>query len=223
MNFMSEKEEMTLMSYAKIAETRNITHHDFDFWRKDFEEFRKFLPKGRIIDIGCGAGRDASLFKKYKDSYSYLGIDASPEMIRGARMLVPGAIFLEMNMYELNFEKDFFDGFWAAVSLLHIPKKRYLKVFQRKIDIVLGQISKVVKKNGIGFIVIKEGEGEQMIYNYNEGYARFFAFYNEGEFRKILEKNGFKILKCEKDLKEYRPLTGNYTIYLKYFVKNIKK
>lgn len=221
MSFMSEKEEMTLKSYAKIAETRNITHGDFDFWRKDFDEFRKFLPKGRIIDIGCGAGRDALLFKECKEFYSYIGIDASPEMIREARRMVVGTIFLEMNMYELNFGKDFFDGFWASVSLLHISKSRSLGVFQRKINVVLGQIRKIVKKNGIGFIVIKQGEGEKMIYD-EKGNGRFFVFYNDCEFRKILEKNKFKVLKCRWDLKNYHQ-SEDCTIYLKYFVKNMKK
>lgn len=224
MSFMSEKEKMTLKSYAKIAETKNITHHDFDFWKKDFDEFRKFLPKGRIIDIGCGAGRDALLFKKHQEFYySYIGVDASPEMIFEARRLVPGIIFLEINMYSLNFQKDFFDGFWAVVSLLHIPKSKVLGIFQRKIDIVLGEIRKIVKRNGIGFIVIKDGVGEEIIYDKRGENPRFFAYYKEKEFKNILEKNKFKVLKCERDLRKYSPLTENNMIYLKYFVKNMKK
>lgn len=177
----------------------------FDFWRKDFEEFRKFLPKGKIIDIGCGEGKDALFFKESYKFYQYIGIDVSPEMIREARKLVPGIIFLEMNMYEINmyFKRDSFDGFWVIDSLPHIPKDKIFRfgVFQKKIDIVLKQIRKVVKPDGIGFISVKE---------------------NKDEFREILEKNGFEILKCEKDLKEHNSLTRNHTIYLKYFVK-VKK
>lgn len=220
MDFMGKEEEITLMSYAKIAETWNDTHSNPNFWIKEFEEFRYYVPQGRIIDIGSGGGRDALLFQEYKPLYTYIGVDASQEMILEARRLVPSAIFLKMDMYSLNFQKDFFDGFWASLSLLHIPKRRVLGIFKRKIDVVLGQIRKVVKKNGIGFIVIKEGEGEKIICD-EKGNKRFFSFYSLAEFSKILTENGFEVLEAEPDFKNYNP-EGNKTIWLKYFVK-VKK
>lgn len=226
MILMNEKEEMTLKYYTKMAETRNNTHGDPDFWRKEFEEFREFLSEGKILEIGCGGGRDALLFKEYLKSYQYIGIDASPEMIREARKSVSKTFFLEMNMYALkhHFEKNSFDGFWTVGSLLHIPKSRILRIYKRKIDIVLGQIRRIIKPNGIGFIVMKEGKGEKMIYDNNDccgDCARLFSFYSLTEFSKILMENGFEILESEPDFKNYNP-EGNQTIWLKYFVK-VKK
>lgn len=103
MVLMSKKEEMTLKTYAEIAKTRNNTHNNLYFWKKEFEEFKIFLPKGIIIDIDCEGGGDATLFlnQEYRKIYSYVGIDASREMLQEAKRLVPKAIFLEMNMYEL--------------------------------------------------------------------------------------------------------------------------
>lgn len=223
MILMSEKEEMTLKFYADMAKIWNDTHSNPDFWRKEFEEFREFLSQGRILEIGCGGGRDALLFKEYLKYYQYIGIDASPEMIQEARTSVLKTFFLEMNMYALkhHFEKNSFDGFWAVESLLHIPKSKVFGVFQRRIDIVLRQIRKIVKKNGIGFIVIKEGVGEKMVYDNNNGYARLFSFYSLAEFSKILRENGFEILESEQDFKNYNS-EENQTIWLKYFVK-VKK
>lgn len=214
MSFMSKEEKMTLESYKEISKVRNKTHSDSNFWRKQFEEFKEIAPKGRILEAGCGAGRDALLFKEC-GSYQYIGIDASPEMLTEARRLVPGVIFMEMNMYSLNFEKDFFDGFWAVVSLLHIPKSKVLGVFQRKIDIVLGQIRKVVKKNGVGFIAMKEGNGEKIIYLNGEN-PRLVVFYKEDEFKKILEKNGFEIIKSSKYPKVINSIEE---VYLNYYVR----
>lgn len=215
---MNKDEKNTLDFYDKNAEIWNKINPNFNFWKEDFSKFRKILPKGKIIDVGCGAGKEALFFKEYFEFYQYIGIDISPEMIKEARRLAIGTIFLEMNMYKLNFLKNSFDGFWATESLLHIPKNG---VFQKKIDIVLGQIRKIVKSDGIGFITIKEGEGEQIIYD-KHGDSRFYVFYGEKEFIKVLEKNKFKVLKFERDLKDYKPLTGNPTIWLKYFVK-VKK
>lgn len=216
MVFMNEEEKRTLRYYAKVAKVWNDIKGDPESHRKEFEEFRYFFPKGRILDVGCGGGRDALLFQEYKPLYTYIGIDASPEMLSEARKLVPNEIFLEMNMYSMNFGENFFDGFWAMASLFHIPKKRYLKIFSRKIDIVLGQIRKVVKKNGLGFIGIVEGVGQRTLYN--KGMAYLCVFYSEREFSKILKRNKFEILKLEREFTGCDE-EGNKIFRLKYFVK----
>lgn len=171
------------------------------------------------MEVGCGAGRDALLFKEH-GFYQYIGIDASPEMLAEARRLVSGIIFLEMNMYSLNFEENFFDGFWAVASLLHIPKRKVFGVFQRRIDIVLGQIRKVVRKNGVGFIAMKEGDGEKKVYN-KEGNPKFVVFYKEEEFKKILEENKFEIIKSSRYSKIINSVSVD-KVYLNYFVR-VKK
>lgn len=218
---LSRKEEITLRAYDNAARMRNIRLNKFDFWREEFLKFRDYIPSGRIIDIGCGGGRDALLFNK-GDSYKYIGIDASPEMILEAKKLVPGADFRVINMYDLagGFYENYFDGFWASCSLLHIPKRKFLGIFRSRIDIVLRQIRKTVKGGGVGFIAMKKGEGEKIIYKEN-GEEWFFVFYYLSEFSKILQKNGFEILKSIQDFKDFHPIT-NETIYLKYFVR-VKK
>lgn len=219
MIFMNEDEKMTLEYYDKTAKIRNNTHSDINYFRKEFNYFGDFFPdnnkeKIKIIDIGCGAGRDAQLFKEFKNKYCYIGIDISQKMIQEARKLVKEMYFSEMNMYKLSFDNNSFDGFWAACSLLHIPKSRILGIFNRRIDIVLGQIRKIVKPDGIGFISIKEGDGERIIYD-KEGNRRLFVFYYNSEFTRILKKNRFEILKTE------RRKNGNENL-LNYFVK-VKK
>lgn len=177
------KEFVTQQSYTKLAKTRNDDKGDMDFWQPEFEEFKRLLPSGRVIDIGCGTGRDALLFTN-DSNYEYVGIDLSEEMLEQARLLVPQADFRQMNMYHLDFQSNSFDGFWASTSLLHIPKSR--------IDEALGEIKRILKPASIGFIVLKDGEGEDLIQRGDD--IRFFALYTEQEFRSVLEHNGFKIL-----------------------------
>lgn len=205
---LSPEEQRTLEAYKTIAQTRNKTHGNPDFWRSEFEKLNKILPVGKVLDIGCGGGRDALLFTNA--GYDYIGVDLSEEMLVGARELLPTADFRKMDMYSLDFPSHNFDGFWAAASLLHIPKRNVIKIFQ--------QITNIVKSGGIGFFAVKEGEDERMVKGSLEGDERFFAFYEEGEFLKLLQENEFEVLEHRRDMREYSP-PKNLTVWLLYFVK----
>ncbi|MEK7498630.1 MAG: class I SAM-dependent methyltransferase [Patescibacteria group bacterium] len=205
---LSPEEQKTLESYANIAKERAKTHSDPNVWRAEFGEFRKLLSQGSIIDIGCGSGRDAPLF--IEAGYEYVGVDLSSEMIASARKFAPKAAFCEGDMYALPFPNDFFDGFWASASLLHIPKRSVVKVFE--------EIKRVVKLGGIGFFAIKEGDGERMVRGRYQGDERFFTFYGQEEFAHLLRENGFEVLKQRRDLREYTSPEST-DIWLCYWVK----
>lgn len=207
---LSPEEHRTLESYARIAKVRGKTHANPDFWRSEFEVFRKLLPSGKVIDVGCGSGRDAILFAE--SGYAYIGIDLSDDMLAGAKELVPNADCRKMDMYALEFPSRSFDGFWATASLLHNPKQNVSRVLQ--------EIGRVVKTGGVGFLAMKEGEGERMVKGRYEGDERFFAFYAQEEFADILRKNGFEVLKQKRDLREYNPPEST-DVWLCYWVKII--
>lgn len=180
---LSPEELTTQASYARLAVTRNIDKAEMEFWRPEFEEFKKLLPSGKVLDLGCGAGRDALLFAA-DPNYEYVGIDLSDEMIQQARKLIPEADFKQMSMYNLDFASQTFDGFWASTSLLHIPKN--------KIDGVLCELKRVLKPKSIGFISLKYGIGEELLKRGDD--VRFFALYTEQEMEQYLVHNGFKTL-----------------------------
>jgi ubiquinone/menaquinone biosynthesis C-methylase UbiE len=174
-----------------------------------FQRFRAFLSAGKILDIGCGTGKDAALF--LSAGYEYAGIDASDGMLAIARQALPQADFRKLDMREIGkeFASKSFDGFWAAASLFHVPKK--------DIADVLRQIALVVKSGGMGLIVLKEGDGEEVKRGNIIKGERFFALYRQGEFAKILENNGFKIVAWEADL--HKCHAPDYTIWNMYFVE----
>jgi SAM-dependent methyltransferase len=173
----------TIKIYDKIAEKWAQTHPSRD--SKLLETFHRFLPSGKIIDIGCGAGRDTRFF--LENGYQYIGIDASKEMLKVAQRLNPDAEFLQMDMFNLDFPPKSFDGFVAIASILHISKKNAVQVFEN--------IRKIVKKDGIGLILVREGDGEIV-----EKDGRFFSLYRENEFLGMLKKSDYEILAhCKRD------------------------
>jgi len=81
-------------------------------------EFVRRLPKGgRVLDLGCGSGRDSLAF--LRAGLAVDAVDGSARMAEAARELtglpVTHATFSD---YE---PQGPYDGIWACSSLLHVP------------------------------------------------------------------------------------------------------
>lgn len=187
---------------------KEITKNSYDKHAKEFASFTTIFrgklekwinyysdqfPKGSLVlDIGCGAGRDA-LYLANK-GLSITGIDFSQRLIRIAKKKVPSGKFLVMDFENLSFPKNNFDGVWASASLLHIPKRRLLQTL-KKINLVL-------KKNGLFFSLYRVGEGEKLTQE-KRGDAvleRFYAYYKPEEIATLLKKARFKSIVWELDV-----------------------
>jgi 2-polyprenyl-3-methyl-5-hydroxy-6-metoxy-1,4-benzoquinol methylase len=95
-----------------------------------YERFLQHLPPGgRILDAGCGVGRDALAFAER--GYSVTAFDASAEMVRLARERVGSrAEVLHMRFEDVASQEEF-DGIWACASLLHVPAADFPSVAAR--------------------------------------------------------------------------------------------
>lgn len=200
----------TIAAYDRIAPEYGKVNFNH-FWINEFEFFKNMVPGKKILDIGCGAGRDASVFIHH--GFDYTGIDASSGMLKVASARVPTAKFLLMDFYKLDFPLRTFDGFWAAASLLHIPKKKVLESMQ--------SIRNLLKPGGAGFISMKAkkdmSEDELVVHSKKYGGAgRFFALYKQEEFQKLIEQSGFKVAKVTVRYED----DEDKTEWLCYFVKN---
>jgi len=197
----------TADSYNKIASEYNAGHF-VHFWVEEFEFFKNRVSGKKIIDLGCGAGRDAEVF--VKNGFDYTGIDASSGMLEVASKRVPKGKFIQMDFLKTSFPNKTFDGFWAAASFLHIPKSDLPDVLQ--------EAKRITKTGGIGFISVKEktemDEGliEEKKYG---GISRYFSFYTQNEFKDTIETNGFTIIKMITHMENDERNTN----WLCYFVK----
>ena len=199
----------TIQAYDKTASIYNKTHFE-PFWVKEFELYKKLVPGKKVLDIGCGAGRDAVVFVKNK--FDYLGIDASERMLKVAKERVKKGKFRKMDFYKLKFPANSFDGTWAAASLLHIPKNR--------IRDVLKQIKRILKSGGISLISLKEKRDFEegfVPYERNPGTFRYWSYYTQKEFEGILKSVGFKIIKFMKHKEKEKD--GSTTIWLCFFAR----
>lgn len=116
-----------------------------------YDKFLKHIPNGgRILDAGCGSGRDSLAFKQR--GYRVTAFDASAGMVEHARKLTG------LDVKELRFE-DFdmgpqFDGIWACASLLHVQRDQLADA--------VGRLGKSLLPGGVIYASFKHGETERV-------------------------------------------------------------
>jgi ubiquinone/menaquinone biosynthesis C-methylase UbiE len=176
---LTPEEQKTQDAYAILAAQRNKTYANPEVWKLEYEQFCTRLPAGKVLDLGCGSGRDALLIK----SHQYIGLDLSEPMLEEARKLAPQATFIRGNLYSLPFPDKTFDGVWAAASLLHTPRRRIREALQ--------EVKRVLKDDGLFFSVLRKGNEEQFIPGREPGTDRFFCFWEELDWHEALWHSGF--------------------------------
>lgn len=81
---------------------------------------RYFPARGRLLDVGCGAGR--SVLALEREGYAVTGVDLSLDMLAAGRSLSAGAHLGGANLLDLPFANVWFDGvvmFFGALQ--HLP------------------------------------------------------------------------------------------------------
>ena len=138
----------------------------------------------RILDVGCGAGRDAAWLERRGARVT--GIDLSQGMLAEARARVRGDL-ARMDMRRLAFPDRCFDAAWCMASLLHLPKADAPEA--------LSEVRRVLRPGGVLALGLQEGAGEGWEpVPYRPDVERFFARYGAAEAGAALVRSGFAVL-----------------------------
>lgn len=147
-----------------------------------YSEFLALLPeKGKILDAGCGSGRDMLFFSK--QGFNVSGLDSSAELARLAERYTGQPV--TVGKIESMSVNNHYDGIWACASLLHIERSR--------LPIVIKSIKDALKTDGILFASIREGLGSRTGED-----GRFYELYNENEFAETIQDSGLSIISVKK-------------------------
>lgn len=92
----------------------------------------EYLPEtGRLLEIGCGSGRDAAFF--LKQGYEVTGLDGSEAMLREAASYHPelmGRLLRHELPEPLPFDAGFFDVVTSMAVIMHLQESALPAVFE---------------------------------------------------------------------------------------------
>lgn len=114
-----------------------------------YDRFVPLLPPGaRILDAGCGSGRDSAHFQRL--GFVVEALDASEAMVRHARALTGLPVrCCRFTDYRASVPLD---AIWACASLLHVPAD--------ELPAVMAHLSAQLKADGLIYCSFKYGSGE---------------------------------------------------------------
>ena len=145
------------------------------------------IKTARILDAGCGGGRDAATLASLGAHVT--GVDISKGLISVAKKLYPEIEFVHGSFLELPFLNETFDGVWAHAALVHLETindvRNTLKEFRR-----------VLKAKGWVYIYVKEQLGTtktEIISDTLSNHERFFRYYQKEELKELLAESGFRV------------------------------
>ena len=129
----------------------------------------------RILDFGCGPGRDLIAFKAA--GHDPVGLDGTPSFCEMARRH-SGCEVWQQNMLSLALPDGAFDGVFANASLFHVPTQELPRV--------LAELRATLKPAGVLFSSNPRGDGR-------EGYngARYGAYHDHASWNAIVCAQGF--------------------------------
>lgn len=131
--------------------------------------FLELLPeKARILDFGCGSGRDTKYFLGH--GHIVDAIDGSVELCKAASEYA-GITVKNMLFQELD-EKETYDGIWACASILHVKRA--------ELPDIIRKMSAAAKANGIIYLSFKYGDFE------GERNGRYFTDMTEESMVELL-------------------------------------
>jgi SAM-dependent methyltransferase len=150
---------------------------------------RRVLPvPGRVLEIGCGSGRDALFMASL--GCSVVAADGSEQMLEGARRNFNGANAGEITVFhapfplppEHPFLSEKFDAIVAVAMLMHIPNDELMH-FAR-------QIGALLKADGVFVCSFCTGSHEA-----EDG--RLYVDREPGDVVRLFENVGFRLLHRE--------------------------
>lgn len=190
---IEQKKKYVIDDYNDIVQEYTEEFFDDKSDEKYIDQFLQSLEGKNVLDAGCGNGRDCKYINQ--KGFKVKGIDLSKEMLVIAKKMVPKVDFEVMDITNITYSDNSYDGIISNCSFFHIPVEELPKT--------LNSFSKILKPNGKLLLILQEGLGEAMIEEpFRKGVYIYINYFSVKEISELLLKHGFEI---DSILKEESP------------------
>ncbi|NAZ53751.1 methyltransferase domain-containing protein [Vibrio toranzoniae] len=175
----------TIEFYNENADSYYLQTNHIDM-SPSYQAFRKYLrPGGRVLDAGCGVGRDTRFF--ISKGYKVHSFDLSEKMCK-ITSRYPFSFCEQMSFLDVDFYEQF-DGVWANASLLHLTPKDLGEALKRLV--------RSLSLDGVLFASFKTTD------NYVKNDKRKFYFHTSSILEEIIstENLGIELIETWKSFK----------------------
>ena len=179
---MEPHETITIAEYQATAAAFRAGTWDHDV-SQNRAALIAALPRqpGKILDVGCGPGRDLLAFQQ--QGHTVVGLDATPAFVQMARQTV-GCEVWQQSFLSLDLPPATFDGIFANAALIHVPQAEMVRVLQ--------DLSQTLVP--LGAIVLSMCRGASEGYVARPTGQRYVAGWEYATLAPCLEQAGFTIL-----------------------------
>jgi len=147
-------------------------------------QFSGLLPAGSLVlDAGCGAG--VPVAECLAQRHRVVGIDFSITQARMASSLVPSAMIACLDMTELAFPPQVFDGICSFFAILHIPRPKHNELLVR--------FHHLLRQDGLTLLCLGATDAEAD-YGPYFGTRMFWSHFDSGEYLRMLRAVGFEVI-----------------------------
>jgi SAM-dependent methyltransferase len=176
-NDLSNTSTITLGHYNETADSfwSGTRDHDVSQNRDALLQHLRGRGPFRILDFGCGPGRDLKIFRDL--GHEAIGLEGAERFVELARSY-SGCEVWHQDFLKLALPLEFFDGIFANAALFHVPSQELPRV--------LREIWAALKAEGVLFSSNPRGENE-------EGWngQRYGCYYNLETWRELVTAAGF--------------------------------
>ena len=168
---------LTLESYDRNAQMfwEGTRDHDVSQNIAALLQYIEAEPPFRILDFGCGPGRDLKVFASL--GHAAVGLEGAARFAEMARGL-SGCEVWQQDFLGLDLPNQQFDGVFANAALFHVPSQELPRV--------LRELHATLKPGGVLFSSNPRGRNEE---GWNQG--RFGAYHDLESWRRYLTTAGF--------------------------------
>ncbi len=204
--FEKEKNEKIITGYYRYIDEKNLF---LDYFRKKIYLLKKYVKKGRLLDVGCSHG--FLLEEAKKSGFDPIGIDISEYMVEYTKEHGYKAIHADIK--SAGFKDNYFDVVTAFQVIEHLKNpKDFFK-----------EVHRILKPGGIFMVATPNADGylKKILGKYLPTFKHreHILFFSARPMLMALHDSKFVSVKILKDEVRFYPFS-HFLGGLKYYLRN---